>query len=129
MRAKTPRRREETGLVWGVINMLNRLAGCEAWRNNTGVAKFGTGRQKRKVHFGGEPGAADVFLVYGGAFIGIECKTAKGKQDPDQIRWQSKIEAAGGRYLVARSKEEVLRFLGIGPDHPTRISRERVIHR
>ena len=52
-------------------------------------------------------GIPDVFCVIKGKLIGIEVKTAKGKQSDEQIAWQEKLEKAGGTYILARSWEDV----------------------
>jgi hypothetical protein len=43
-----------------------------------------------------------------GQFLGIECKSAKGKQTPAQLTAMHKIGAAGGRYILAHSLREFI---------------------
>jgi hypothetical protein len=38
----------------------------------------------------------------------IEIKTPRGKQSDKQIEFQRQIEAAGGRYVLARCVEDVM---------------------
>lgn len=40
-------------------------------------------------------------------FVGIEAKTAKGKQTPNQVARQIDIEAAGGIYILAKGFDAV----------------------
>jgi hypothetical protein len=46
-------------------------------------------------------------LKHGGRFIGVECKTAKGRQSEDQKQYQSLIESRGGIYFLVRSLEDL----------------------
>ena len=58
------------------------------------------------------PGQPDIIAILpGGIFCGIEVKTLKGKQSPDQILFQKRLERAGGVYIVARSIEDVDKLL------------------
>ena len=42
-----------------------------------------------------------------GILVAIEVKSAKGKQSPDQKKFQIGLEASGGVYLLVRSLDEV----------------------
>jgi len=54
------------------------------------------------------PGQPDIICILeGGIFCGIEVKTKTGKQSPDQILFQKRLEALGGVYIVARSVEDI----------------------
>lgn len=44
----------------------------------------------------------------GGRFVGIEVKSARGSQSPEQIQHQLIIEALGGVYLLVRSEQELV---------------------
>jgi len=72
------------------------------WRNNTGA-----GHVNGRWLTWGLKGSPDVLVCWGGRFIGIECKSAKGKQSPEQKRFQEKFEAVGGIYILARSYADV----------------------
>lgn len=52
-------------------------------------------------------GLPDIIVVAGGAFIGLEVKSAIGKQSPEQKIFQSHLESHGGKYYVVRSIEDV----------------------
>lgn len=52
-------------------------------------------------------GAADLFCCVAGRFLAIELKTPSGKQRPDQVRFEGDVSRAKGRYVVARSLDEV----------------------
>lgn len=66
-----------------------------------------------KIHqsLGSYKGIADLYAIKGGRGIWIEVKTPDGSQSQDQVYFQQDIEAHGGEYLVARSIEDVDRFL------------------
>lgn len=73
------------------------------WRQNTGAARTaGT-----VVRFGvvGQP---DITGVVRGRYIGIEVKTAKGRQSREQVSYESTIAGVGGVYVLARDLDTVL---------------------
>lgn len=58
---------------------------------------------------GAMPGAADLLLLKPNKFHGclaIEMKTAKGRQQDTQKKWQASVEAVGNKYVVCRSLDE-----------------------
>ena len=57
------------------------------------------------------PGLPDKFAIKDGIVIWIEVKSSTGKQSPGQKKFQSDIEEAGGNYLLARSVEDVDRYI------------------
>jgi hypothetical protein len=52
-------------------------------------------------------GIPDIICVIRGRFVGIEVKSAIGRESPEQRDWQGRIERAGGVYVLARSWEDV----------------------
>ena len=72
-----------------------------------------TGAFKRDDHFYrfGDVGAPDIVCVIDGIYLGIEVKTAKGKQSPAQKDFQRRLEKAGGKYILAYSLEDVIKNL------------------
>ncbi len=58
-------------------------------------------------------GMPDIVCVIRGQFIGIEVKSPEGRQRAEQRDWQTKIETAGGTYILARSWDEVAKAIGI----------------
>jgi len=56
----------------------------------------------------GTPGMADIMIVVNGRLIAVEVKAKKGRQSQAQKRWQEALEAAGGRYVLARSVADVM---------------------
>jgi hypothetical protein len=49
--------------------------------------------------------------VIKGQYVGIEVKAPKGRQSEHQREFQRKLEAAGGKYVLAYSIDEVERAL------------------
>jgi hypothetical protein len=67
----------------------------------------------RLVTFG-VPGTADIcgLIAPSGRFLAIECKSAVGRQRPEQETFQRVVEAMGGLYVLARSVDDVDAVLG-----------------
>lgn len=40
-------------------------------------------------------------------YVGIKCKATKGRQSENQKEFQSQLEAAGGKYILAFSIDDV----------------------
>ena len=76
------------------------------WRNNSGAFKTDRGGFYRM----GTPGAPDIICVIEGQFVDIEVKDEKGKLNPNQVAFKERLEAAGGKYMVARSVTDVQDF-------------------
>ncbi len=53
-------------------------------------------------------GMSDLVCIKDGRVVFLEIKATKGKQSDKQIKFQAEIEFYGGRYLVARSLEDVM---------------------
>lgn len=85
--------------------------GCDQqvliWNNPTGVFRgFESYETITKV---GTNGQADILAVIApsGVLLGIEVKTGKGNQRPEQKSWENALKQRGGFYIVARSIEDV----------------------
>jgi hypothetical protein len=72
-------------------------------KQNSGATKIGD----RFIRYG-KAGAPD-FMVYlsSGACIHLEVKNKKGKQNPNQLEYQAKVEKLGHNYCLVRSVDEV----------------------
>jgi hypothetical protein len=68
------------------------------------------GRTPRQKHFYrfGALGSPDIICVIEGQFVGIEVKAPKGKQSEHQKEFRKKLEAAGGKYLLTYSLDDVI---------------------
>lgn len=61
---------------------------------------------------GAYKGIPDIFILYEGKLYGVEFKSKQGKLSDYQARFQFNMEKAGGKYIVARSLEDVQKYLG-----------------
>jgi hypothetical protein len=59
----------------------------------------------------GAVGSPDIICVIKGQYVGIEVKSPNGKQTDNQKDFQNRLEMAGGRYILARSLEDVINAL------------------
>jgi Holliday junction resolvase len=74
------------------------------YRNNSGAVKMAHGAF---VRFGAA-GSPDIIAVKDGRYIGIECKMGTGRQSESQKNFQAALEQAGGRYILARSIDDLV---------------------
>lgn len=102
----SPARQSETDLMREILAALSAAHHPDGvfWRVNVGRAVNQSGAV---VRFG-LPGQADIAGVLRGRHIEVEVKTPTGRQSDAQRRWQTAVERAGGRYVLARSVDEAL---------------------
>ena len=98
-----------------------RVHPVKPFTDKFGSLRFAKLRESQK-------GAADVIVIKpwwkrntsnfgieqtGSPAVAIETKSQKrkGKQSPDQVRWQKAWERVGGKYVLARTIDEALREL------------------
>ena len=74
------------------------------FRNNSGALKTEKGYY---VRFGCQ-GSPDIICCIDGQFVGIELKGDKGKQSPEQKVFQDHLDMAGGKYILAKSLEDII---------------------
>ena len=76
---------------------------------NVGVART----KDRSIKFG-LSGMADIAGIKAplGRAVEIELKTKTGRQSQSQKDWQAAVERAGGIYILARSRENIVEVLG-----------------
>lgn len=63
---------------------------------------------------GGRSGVADIVLLYPArkfSYLCIEMKFGTNKQSPEQIKFEKRVDAAGGLYQVCYSSEDALGVL------------------
>ena len=61
----------------------------------------------------GRKGVSDIIGIYGGRFLAIEIKTAKGELRPEQAGFLGEVIQAGGITIVAKSLEDVIEGLRV----------------
>lgn len=79
--------------------------GIFAWRQNNNSI-FDARLNGYRSHTGLK-GVPDILAVINGTMVGFECKTKTGKQSPDQLLFQKRLERNGGRYYLVRCLEDV----------------------
>jgi hypothetical protein len=81
------------------------LKGIFSWRQNTaGIFNPKSG----KHYFHGLAGVPDILgILPGGRFLGVECKSAEGRQSESQAAFQAECETAGGLYCLVHSASEL----------------------
>lgn len=67
--------------------------------------------QERGFIKNNKKGTADIIVCRKGIFVGLEVKSATGKQSRWQKEAENKILKAGGQYYVVRSVEDVFKAL------------------
>ncbi len=79
------------------------------WRQNTAptISKGKDGWAFRRMPKHSRRGVPDIIVVKQGQFIGLEVKRPGTSQSPEQKAFQADLEAAGGRYCVVRSIDDV----------------------
>ena len=87
------------------LALLGTRTDLRIWNNPTGVGLSPSGHV---IRFG-LPGSPDLIgLMHDGTFLGIEVKSATGRQRPAQKNFQRMIESMNGVYLLVRSAEDAL---------------------
>ena len=56
-------------------------------------------------------GIADLYALKAGRSLWIEVKAPRGKQSPEQAKFGCAVLAHGGEYIVAKSVDDVERYL------------------
>lgn len=80
------------------------MHGCFVWRCNTGGMKDKRGQW---VKFG-RPGQPDIQgMTKNGRYLGVECKSAKGKLSDHQIKFGDQIVEHNGIHILARSIDDL----------------------
>lgn len=83
-----------------------------AYRNNSGAFAIPEeGNHQRRFFRAAVVGAPDIVCVIAGQYVGIEVKAPKGKQSDHQKAFQEQLEAAGGKYILAYSIDDVAHAL------------------
>ena len=68
-------------------------------------------KQFRSMPKGSKKGFPDILVIKSGKTIGIEVKTATGKQSKEQKDIESKFKKHGQEYYIVRSLDEVIEIL------------------
>lgn len=77
-----------------------------------GVWVTSQGRKSRVT-----PGIADLFVVGRGRCVWLEMKSAKGRQEPEQLKFQQAVEANGGEYCLAYNEVQAIEYMTVAIPH------------
>lgn len=80
------------------------------YRNNSGAMAKEYKGKRYFIKFGAV-GSPDIIAVKNGIYVGIECKNGTAVQNESQVEFQKNLEKAGGKYILARSLEDVIENL------------------
>lgn len=86
------------------------------YRQNTGAFQSQYKGKNSFVKFG-TPGAPDIVMVVDGVYVGIEVKDSARTCSPidllneNQKLFKQNLERAGGKYIIARSLDDVMAFV------------------
>lgn len=116
------RSNDEDRLQMVVVKLLEFQGhpGLYFWHTpNEGKRSPRTGARNKAM--GVQRGVPDLSLLWQGRYYGLELKTEKGRQTPEQRDAQAAIEAAGGVYHCAHGYAAAVAFLeSIGAIRPVR---------
>jgi len=102
--------KSEKAIEHEILNYLNRIEGCFAWKVNTTGIFDGVVYRKAASPFI-FAGVSDIIGVFKGTIIAFEVKTETGKTSKPQEVFISKIQRCGGVSGVVRSVQDVRRVL------------------
>lgn len=63
----------------------------------------------RRIISYGLKGSSDIIAIVSpvGVFLGVEIKTGKGRQSPDQLRFEAAVDRVGAAYATIRDVAEI----------------------
>lgn len=108
------RAKPEAGVQRAILDLL-AAEHVFAIRLNTGAFRNANGRPIF-MHSGGA-GVADIVAFPRGRVLWVEAKAPSGRQTPEQASFQQRVEREGHAYIVARSSDEILRWLKEGANN------------
>lgn len=108
-------RNEETNIMNRIMLAMSKK-GWLVWRNNVGLFKTPDGKRSINIGVKGSPDimaikptiiTPDMVGQTVGIFVGVEVKTATGRQSEAQKKWQGVAESKGIEYILARSEDDI----------------------
>lgn len=80
------------------------------WRSNTTPVFSGKDNAYRAMPKFSMSGVPDIILIKDGIFYGLEVKRLNTKQSDGQLEFEKNCIAAGGKYFVVRSIDDVIKI-------------------
>ena len=102
MSKKTPAQQ----LTESVIRLFT-LHGWFIWRGGSTAGRNAQGDFYRT----GTPGAPDLYAIRGLRYVLIEIKAGKDVLRPSQIKFQQRVDAAYGTYIVVRNLDDAISWI------------------
>lgn len=108
-------RNEETNIMNRIMLAMSKK-GWLVWRNNVGLFKTPDGKRSINIGVKGSPDimaikptviTSDMVGQTVGIFVGVEVKTATGRQSEAQKKWQAVAQSKGIEYVLARSENDI----------------------
>lgn len=97
----------ESDIVTAICDYLAYRPGILFWRQNTAPTFDTTKKTFRRMPAYALKGVPDIIVIKHGQFIGLEVKTKKGTQSPEQREFEHRVTLVGGAYAVVRSIDDV----------------------
>ena len=94
--------------VMDYLTMIEARCKLYWFRSASGAVQTASGRFFKS----GKPGVPDISVIFKGQFIGLEIKTATGRQSSAQKKAQAEIERSGGKYYIVRSLADIKAIFG-----------------
>ena len=94
-----------------ILDWLNLLPGCKAWRQNTGVKAYKDRQGRKRLVKYGVTGQSDVTGLIHGIRLEVEVKRPGKKPTSDQDDWLVMIQQQGGISTWADSLEKLVAFM------------------
>ena len=103
----------EAALQREILRLYGAHPRLRLWRANAGRAFVPTARGGLRTIQVNIPGCPDIigWLRPHGRFVGIECKSDRGRLRPEQAAFRDRLVADGGIYVEARCVEDVDRVI------------------
>ena len=98
------KKRSEADIQLSILQELKRQ-GKFCWRNQPVTFNHQLGFHISNPYV--PKGMPDILCCIDSQLVGIEVKTPKGKQSPDQILFQKRLELSGGKYVLAKSVADI----------------------
>jgi penicillin-binding protein-related factor A (putative recombinase) len=115
MRVSSPRKLLEKDIEKLILQFLEYLPECYAWKNHTsGYFDTRTQTFKKQRNKYAINGVSDILGVYKSKFLAIEVKTPENKErPPEQVHFIETVKIHGGIAFFATSLDEVKKELGL----------------
>lgn len=103
VKKKKPESIIEEQILWNLFK-----SGIFAWKNpTTGYFDARTKTFRKHTNPFAINGVCDILAIINGRFVGIECKSEKGRPTCDQTKFIENVTKHGGIAFIARSWEDV----------------------